>query len=143
MSNAASRAILPYGTPAWHTAYGRRNLVETVNSMLKPEKGRHIGRCQALGLGPNWMASIALAVAHNLQETVKAQRARRATTRTRKPKLARQPHDSQAKNPNDATNDQTNSAEPSDKITQPPLATTPDAGGDQPPSERPPERAPP
>ncbi len=130
--------LVPYGTPAWHIAYGRRNLVETVNSMLKPEKGRHIGRCQALGLGPNWMASIALAVAHNLQETIKARRARRAATRTRKPKPARQPNHSQAKNPNDAT-----SAEPSDKITQTPPTTTPDAGGDQPPSERPPERAPP
>ena len=70
--------LIPYGTPAWQTAYGRRNLVETVNSMLKPDKGREIGRCQAFGLAANTMASIALAVAHNLKETTKTQRAKRA-----------------------------------------------------------------
>ena len=66
----------PYGTPAWRASYGRRNIVETANSTLKPDKGREIGRCQAFGLAANTMASIALAVAHNLKLTVKAKRAK-------------------------------------------------------------------
>ena len=135
--------LIPYGTPAWQTAYGRRNLVETVNSMLKPDKGREIGRCQAFGLAANTMASIALAVAHNLKETVKTQRAKRAAKKANKPKTADQPADSQAKNANENADHPTDNEEPPGEIAQAPPATAPDAGGNQPPPKRPPNRAPP
>ena len=134
--------LVPYGTPAWHTAYGRRNLVETVNSMFKPEKGREIGKCQAFGLAANAMASIALAVAHNLTETIKTHRAKRAAKRANKSKGAQQAH-SEAKDPNRNTNPRTNNARSSGEVAQAPPTTAPDADGGQPPPQRPPERAPP
>ena len=135
--------LIPYGTPAWQTAYGRRNLVETVNSMLKPDKGREIGRCQAFGLAANTMASIALAVAHNLKETTKTQRAKRATKKAHKPKTAHQPADSQATDANENADHPTDNEEPPGEIAQAPPTTAPDADGNQPPPKRPPNRAPP
>ena len=139
--------LVPYGTPAWQTAYGRRNLVETVNSMFKPEKGREIGKCQAFGLAANTMASIALAVAHNLAETTKIQRAKRAAKRaakrTNKSKTADQPADSQATDANENADHPTDNEEPPGEIAQAPPTTAPDADGDQPPPSRPPNRAPP
>ena len=135
--------LIPYGTPAWQTAYGRRNLVETVNSMFKPDKGREIGKCQAFGLAANTMASIALAVAHNLKETTKTQRAKRAAKRANKSKTAGQPADSQAKDANGNADHPTDNEEPPGEITQAPPTTAPDADGDQPPPSRPPNRAPP
>ena len=131
--------LIPYGTPAWQIAYGRRNLVETVNSMFKPDKGREIGRCQAFGLAANTMASIALAVAHNLKETIKTQRAKRAAKRADKSKTANQPADSQATDANENADHPTDNEEPPGEITQAPPTTAPDADGDQPP----PSRAPP
>ena len=111
--------------------------------MLKPDKGREIGRCQAFGLAANTMASIALAVAHNLKETTKTQRAKRATKKAHKPKTAHQPADSQAKNANENADHPTDNEEPPGEITQAPPATAPDADGNQPPPKRPPNRAPP
>ena len=125
--------LIPYGTPAWQTAYGRRNLVETVNSMFKPDKGREIGRCQAFGLAANTMASIALAVAHNLKETVKTQRAKRSAKKANKPKTNNQPADNQATNANENTDHPTNNEEPPGAITQAPPTMAPDAGGGQAP----------
>ena len=129
--------LIPYGTPAWHTAYGRRNLVETVNSMFKPEKGREIGRCQAFGLAANTLASIALAVAHNLKETVKAQRKRQAT------KKANKSANNQAPNDDENTRHHSNIEEPSGDISQEPPETAPDTDGEHRPPDRPPDRAPP
>ena len=129
--------LIPYGTPAWHTAFGRRNLVETVNSMFKPEKGREIGKCQALGLAANTMASIALAVAHNLKETVKAQRVKRAA------KKANKSTNHQAPTTNGDTGHRTDNEEPPGEIAQEPPATAPDADGEHRPPDRPADRAPP
>ena len=129
--------LIPYGTPAWQTAYGRRNLVETVNSMFKPEKGREIGRCQAFGLAANTMASIALAVAHNLRETVKSQRAKRTS------KKANNSTDKQAANDDETTGHSSNIEEPSGEITTQFPSTAPDADGEHRPPDRPPDRAPP
>ena len=125
--------LIPYGTPAWRTAYGRRNLVETVNSMFKPDKGREIGRCQAFGLAANTMASIALSVAHNLKETVKTERAKRAEKRANKPKTNNQPADNQATNANENADHPTDNEEPPGETTQAPPTTAPDADGAQPP----------
>ncbi len=129
--------LIPYGTPAWQTAYGRRNLVETVNSMFKPEKGREIGRCQAFGLAANTMASIALAVAHNLKETVKHQRKERLA------KKANKSANNQTPNDDETTGRSSNIEEPSSGISQEAPATAPDADGEHRPPDRPPNRAPP
>ena len=137
VEDLADYQLIPYGTPAWHTAYGRRNLVETVNSMLKPEKGREIGRCQAFGLAANTMASIALAVAHNLRETVKDQRKRRLA------KKANKSANNQAPNDDENTGPDSNIEEPSGEISQEPPATAPDTDGEYRPPDRPADRAPP
>ena len=121
-------------TPLQDT-HGRRNLVETVNSMFKPEKGREIGKCQALGLAANTMASIALAVAHNLKETVKARRAKRTV------KKANQSTNHQAPTTNGDTGHRTDNEEPPGEIAQEPPTTAPDADGEHRLPGLPPDRA--
>ena len=60
---------IPWGTSAWWQSYGRRVQVENVNGMLK-EKGRLSNLfCRARGLGAHLIATLALAIAHNIDLT--------------------------------------------------------------------------
>lgn len=57
---------IPWGTKAWKTSYGRRVQVENGNGMLKA-KGRLSNLfCRSRGLGAHLVATLALAIAHNL-----------------------------------------------------------------------------
>jgi hypothetical protein len=59
---------IPYGTPAWEQSYGRRNSVETRNSVLKSKGALAAGWCRAFGLAAQTIGALALAVAHNLYQ---------------------------------------------------------------------------
>ena len=59
---------IPYGTLAWKQSYGRRNIIEKSNSMLKDKGGLNAGWCRAFGLAAHTIGALALAVAHNLKE---------------------------------------------------------------------------
>ena len=122
-----------YGTPAWCVSYARRNIVETVNSMLKPDKGREIGRCQAFGLAANTMASIALAVVHNLKLTVKAKRAKAQANKAPKTNT-KSATDNQAPQPGD-TDELVEDADTPDEPPNPEQRAT---GEEQPPNRAPP-----
>lgn len=58
---------IPYGTPAWKQSYGRRNSIETRNSILKDKGGLNAGRCRAFGVAAQTIGALALAVVHNLK----------------------------------------------------------------------------
>ena len=58
----------PYGTLAWKQSYGRRNIIEKSNSMLKDKGGLNAGWYRAFGLAAHTIGALALAVAHNLKE---------------------------------------------------------------------------
>ena len=75
---------IPYGTPAWKRSYGRRNPSETTFSMIKDKGGLKAGWCRAFGLAAHTIGTLALAIAHNLKQTIKLER-----TQTEKP--ARRP----------------------------------------------------
>ena len=68
---------IPYGTPASKQSYGRRNRVETRNSVLKDKGALSAGWCRAFGLAAQTVGALALAVAHNLRilEPIRRQRA--------------------------------------------------------------------
>ena len=59
---------IPYGTLAWKQSYGRRNIIEKSNSMLKDKGGLTAGWCRAFGLAAHTIGALALAVVHNLRE---------------------------------------------------------------------------
>jgi hypothetical protein len=58
---------VPYGTSAWGESYGRRNLVESLNNVLKIHEGLERDYLFAFGLAAHQMALITLSVAHNLK----------------------------------------------------------------------------
>ena len=60
--------LIPYGTLAWKLSYGRRNSIETRNSILKDKGGLTAGWCRAFGLAAQTIGAVALAVVHNLKE---------------------------------------------------------------------------
>ena len=108
----------PYGTRAWKKSYGRRNTVESVNSGLKEDEGLHPGKCQAFGLAAHTMAAIALAVAHNLKQTIKAKAKAKKADRADKVKKARKADKNQASEATEPSNrhedERTATAEPID-----------------------------
>ena len=59
---------IPYGTLAWKQSYGRRNIIEKSNAMLKDKGGLQAGWCRAFGLAAHTIGALALAVVHNLKE---------------------------------------------------------------------------
>ncbi len=59
---------IPYGTLAWKQSYGRRNIIEKANSMLKDKGGLNAGWCRAFGLAAQTIGALALTVVHNLKE---------------------------------------------------------------------------
>ena len=67
---------IPYGTPAWQ----KRLRAETTNSMLKDKGGLKAGWCRAFGLAAHTIGALALAIAHNVKETIGIER-----TQTEKP----------------------------------------------------------
>ncbi len=46
---------IPYGTLAWKQSYGRRNIIEKSNAMLKDKGGLNAGWCRAFGLAAQTM----------------------------------------------------------------------------------------
>ncbi|MCQ3805007.1 MAG: transposase [Acidimicrobiia bacterium] len=71
---------IPFGTPAWKRSYGRRNPSEKTISMLKDKGGLKAGWCRSFGLAAHTIGVLALAIAHNVKETIGIER-----TRTDKP----------------------------------------------------------
>ena len=59
---------IPYGTLAWKQSYGRRNIIEKSNAMLKDKGGLNAGWCRAFGLAAHTIGALALAIVHNLKE---------------------------------------------------------------------------
>ncbi|MYA85662.1 MAG: hypothetical protein F4Y12_08785 [Acidimicrobiaceae bacterium] len=60
----------PYGTPAWCEAYSSgRSTVESVNGRLKEKGGLKRDNCQAMGLAPITLSTLALVVIYNLGKT--------------------------------------------------------------------------
>ena len=59
---------IPYGTLAWKQSYGRRNIVEKSNAMLKDKGGLDAGWCRAFGIAAQTIGGLALAIVHNLKE---------------------------------------------------------------------------
>ena len=59
---------IPYGTLAWKQSYGRRNIVEKSNAMLKDKGGLQAGWCRAFGLAAHTIGALALVIVHNLRE---------------------------------------------------------------------------
>ena len=61
---------IPFGTPAWKRSYGRRNPVEKTFSMIKDKGGLKAGWCRVFGLAAHTLGALALAIAHNVKETI-------------------------------------------------------------------------
>ena len=61
---------IPFGTPAWKRSYGRRNPVEKTFSMIKDKGGLKAGWCRPFGLAAHTIGALALAIAHNLKQTL-------------------------------------------------------------------------
>ena len=59
---------IPYGTLAWKQIYGRRNIIEKSNAMLKDKGGLDAGWCRAFGIAAHTIGALALAIVHNLRE---------------------------------------------------------------------------
>ena len=58
---------LPYGTPAWHTAYDKgRSTVENAIGRLKDHGGLKRRNCHAMGLAPVTLSMLSLVVIRNL-----------------------------------------------------------------------------
>ena len=70
---------IPFGTPAWKRSYGRRNPSEKTISMLKDKGGLKAGWCRSFGLAAHTIGVLALAVAHNVKQTLKIERTRTDT----------------------------------------------------------------
>lgn len=71
---------IPFGTPAWKRSYGRRNPSEKTISMIKDKGGLTPGWCRAFGLAAHTIGALALAIAHNLKQTLRVER-----TKTERP----------------------------------------------------------
>ena len=71
---------IPFGTPAWKRSYGRRNPSEKTFSMIKDKGGLKAGWCRSFGLAAHTIGVLALAIAHNLKQTIGIER-----TQTEKP----------------------------------------------------------
>ena len=71
---------IPFGTPAWKRSYGRRNPSEKTFSMIKDKGGLKAGWCRSFGLAAHTIGAMALAIAHNLKQTLTIER-----TQTEKP----------------------------------------------------------
>ena len=65
---------VPFGAPAWKRSYRRRNPSETAISMLKDKGGLKAGWCPAFGLAAHTIGVLALAIAHNLKQTLKVEK---------------------------------------------------------------------
>ena len=61
--------VIPYGTTAWKQSYNRRNQIENLNGMLRNKGGLADGWCRALGIGPRFIGSVMILVAHGMRET--------------------------------------------------------------------------
>ena len=61
---------IPYGTPAHDKSYGRRNPVEKTFSMIKDKGGLKAESVPAFGLPTHIIDVRALAIAHNVKETI-------------------------------------------------------------------------
>ena len=61
---------IPYGTPAHGKSYGRRNPVEKTFSMIKDKGALKAGWCRSFGLAAHTIGVLALAIAHNLKQTL-------------------------------------------------------------------------
>ena len=72
---------IAYGTPAWKQSYGRRNPSEKTFSMIKDKGGLKPGWCRSFGLAAHTLGALALAIAHNLKQTLRGER-----TKTEKPR---------------------------------------------------------
>ena len=77
---------IPYGTPAHDKSYGRRNPSEKTFSMIKDKGGLTPGWCRSFGLAAHTIGALALAIAHNLKETIGIER-----TQTEKPAAPARP----------------------------------------------------
>ena len=71
---------IPFGAPAQDKSYGRRNPSEKTISMIKDKGGLKAGWCRAFGLAAHTIGVLALAIAHNVKETIGIER-----TQTQKP----------------------------------------------------------
>ena len=71
---------IPFGTPAHDKSYGRRNPVEKTFSMIKDKGGLQAGWCRSFGLAAHTIGALALAIAHNLKQTLTVE-----STQTQKP----------------------------------------------------------
>ncbi len=71
---------IPFGTPAHDKSYGRRNPSEKTFSMIKDKGGLKAGWCRSFGLAAHTIGALALAIAHNLKQTLTVER-----TQTQKP----------------------------------------------------------
>ena len=77
---------IPYGTPAHDKSYGRRNPSEKTISMIKDKGGLKAGWCRSFGLAAHTIGALALAIAHNLKQTLRVER-----TQTQKPAAPARP----------------------------------------------------
>ena len=68
--------------PAHDKSYGRRNPSEKTISMIKDKGGLKAGWCRAFGLAAHTIGVLALAIAHNVKETIGIER-----TQTQNPPL--------------------------------------------------------
>ena len=65
---------IPSGTPAWKKSYGRRNPSEKTISMIKDKGGLTPGWCRAFGLAAHTIGALALAITHNLKQTLRGEK---------------------------------------------------------------------
>ena len=65
---------IPFGAPAHDKSYGRRNPSEKTFSMIKDKGGLKAGWCRAFGLAAHTIGVLALAIAHNVKETIGIER---------------------------------------------------------------------
>ena len=70
---------IPFGTPAWKRSYGRRNPSEKTISMIKDKGGLKPGWCRSFGLAAHTIGVLALALAHNVKQTLKIERTQTET----------------------------------------------------------------
>ena len=77
---------IPFGTPAHDKSYGRRNPSEKTISMIKDKGGLTPGWCRSFGLAAHTIGALALAIAHNLKQTLRVER-----TQTQKPTAPARP----------------------------------------------------
>ena len=76
---------IPFGTPAWKRSYGRRNPIEKTISMIKDKGGLKPGWCRSFGLAAHTIGVLALAIAHNLKQTLKVEKTRPAKPKSHQP----------------------------------------------------------